>query len=63
MSTNSIEVSVRGGEIILKQNYVEACENRINMIQLDYNLTIDEAEQLIELLREGIDILEDLGGL
>ena len=58
MSDNILDVLVRDGEIVLSQKGIEACNKRINIMMLEYNLTVEEAEQLINMLREAIDIIE-----
>lgn len=58
MNDNILDVLVRDGEIVLSQKGIEARNKRINIMMLEYNLTIEEAEQLIDMLREAIDIIE-----
>lgn len=59
MSDNILDVLVRDGEIVLSQKGIEARNKRINIMMLEYNLTVEEAEQLIDMLREAIDIIEE----
>lgn len=58
MNDNILDVLVRDGEIVLSQKGIEARNKRINIMMLEYNLTVEEAEQLIDMLREAIDIIE-----
>ena len=58
MDDNSIDVLVRDDEIVLSQKNIEARNKRINIMMLEYNLTVEEAEQLINMLRDAIDIIE-----
>lgn len=58
MDNNILDVLVRDDEIVLSQKNIEARNNRINIMMIEYNLTVEEAEQLIDMLREAIDIIE-----
>lgn len=58
MDDNIIDVLVRDDEIVLSQKNIEARNKRINIMMLEYNLTVEEAEQLINMLRDAIDIIE-----
>lgn len=56
----TIEVFVENGEIILEQaNITVDAHKGINMIFTQYNLDIDEAEQLIEMLQTAIERIEE----
>lgn len=58
MDNNILDVLVRDNEIVLSQKNIEARNKRINIMMLEYNLTVEEAEQLIDMIREAIDIIE-----
>lgn len=57
----TIEVFVENGEIILEQSNITVDAHKgINMIFTQYNLDIDEAEQLIEMLHTAIERIEEI---
>lgn len=58
MNDNILDVLVRDDEIVLSQKNIETHNKRINIMMLEYNLTVEEAEQLINMLRDAIDIIE-----
>ena len=58
MGDNILDVLIRDDEIVLSQKNIEARNKKINIMMLEYNLTVEEAEQLIDMLREAIDIIE-----
>lgn len=58
MDNNILDVLVRDDEIVLSQKNIKAHNKRINIMMLEYNLTVEEAEQLINMLRDAIDIIE-----
>lgn len=55
-----ITVSVRGEEIVLRTMvYTPLTENGMDIVVAEYPLNLEEAEQLIDIIQEGISILEE----
>ena len=55
-----ITVSVRGDEIVLRTMvYTPLTEKGMDIIVAEYPLNLEDAEQLIDIIQEGISILEE----
>lgn len=53
-------VSVRGEEIVLRTMvYTPLTENGMDIVVAEYPLNLEDAEQLIDIIQEGISILEE----
>lgn len=54
-----ITVSVRGDEIVLRTMvYTPLTETGMDIVVAEYPLNLEDAEQLIDIIQEGISILE-----
>ena len=55
-----ITVSVRGDEIVLRTMvYTQLTEKGMDIVMAEYPLNLEDAEQLIDIIQEGISILEE----
>lgn len=55
-----ITVSVRGDEIVLRTMvYTPLTEKRMDIVVAEYPLDLEDAEQLIDIIQEGISILKE----
>ena len=55
-----ITVSVRGEEIVLRTMvYTPLTEKGMDIVVAEYPLDLEDAEQLIDIIHEGISILEE----
>ena len=55
-----ITVSVRGEEIVLRTIvYTPLTEKGMDIVVAEYPLNLEDAEQLIDIIQEGISILEE----
>lgn len=55
-----ITVYVRGDEIVLRTMvYTPLTEKGMDIVMAEYPLNLEDAEQLIDIIQEGISILEE----
>jgi hypothetical protein len=60
MQTNQVTVEIRNGEIVIEQmNMVMNSNKTIGVLMTNIHLDVEEAEQIIGMLQEAIDILDE----